>query len=87
MTREQYEMQKAVNQRRAFLEAVRPFEKMKANVYASAVRPMFIYPPDGRIEHGEWPQWVQDAVSMLDEQIKMVAEQFAADGSGPQEKT
>lgn len=77
MTREQYELKRAIERRRAYLEAVQPFVKMKVNLYALALPKWTIY-PDGRIEM-KWPQWVLEQAAMIDTQIGYIAESSRGD--------
>jgi hypothetical protein len=74
MTREEYEIRKIEEKRRAFFEAVAPIVKYKAHIYSIAMPTITVY-PDGRTET-VYPQWVMDACAKLDELIELVAKQF-----------
>lgn len=74
MTREQYEIRKAAERREAFLMAVQPFVRYRADIECMCMPKTTIY-ADGRIDR-EYPTWAIEAFAKIDELIAQVASSF-----------
>jgi hypothetical protein len=74
MTREQYEIQKYKDQRRAYLASIEPIVRYKIYIDSISMPKITIY-PDGHIER-EYPQWALDYFKVLDEHIEHIAKSF-----------
>jgi hypothetical protein len=74
MTREQYEIRKIEERRRAFMLAVEPFVRFRVHV-ASICMPKFTVYPDGRVDT-EYPEWAKEHFAKCDEVIADIARTF-----------
>ena len=79
-TREQYELYKAVERRKAFMEAIQPVLKHKTFIVSICMPSMLIH-ADGTIERGPNPEWAQKLLDQCDEFIAEVARSYTREES------
>ncbi len=80
MTREEYELSKAIDRQRAFQHAIQPFLDNAAKLTSYYMPTILVY-PDGRVERKDHPK-VTEILEQTRQFIQQIASSYAAPEQG-----